>query len=289
MISPLSTSSSTSVETSTLTIEDEESESTTSITAKDAHTTIMDDIDELTTILDTTQTPRIKKETTTVEDTPAGATDVYSTESTPLKEDESTTIQSILLSTTQQPMKITTIEKVETTEEVTFITTMRPGVDTTTTPSSIAAGETTSSVTGSLDTITDQINDDAITSTIKSITDFISTMVPTSSTLSPTTSSKTDVDSENEIVPVVPEEEDTSHTLECTPSTSMAQTKDGTPFNCLDEAAQEDGRSFIVIIKISKDDLESVLTKRVKVVVKDFMLMDMPKLGQTKIDAFSPK
>merc|ERR1712088_1122795 len=111
----------------------------------------MDDIDELTTILDTTQTPRIKKETTTVEDTPAGATDVYSTESTPLKENESTTIQSILLSTTQQPMKITTIEKVETTEEVTFITTMRPGVDTTTTPSSIAAGETTSSVTGSLD------------------------------------------------------------------------------------------------------------------------------------------
>ena len=114
-------------------------------------------------------------------------------------------------------------------------------------------------------------------------------MVPTSSTLSPTTSSKTDVDSENEIVPTVLDEEDTSHTLECTPSTSMAPTKDGTPFNCLDEAAQEDRRSFIVIIKISKDDLESVLTKRVKVVVKDFMLMDMPKLGETKIDAFSPK
>merc|ERR1712186_129122 len=120
-------------------------------------------------------------------------------------------------------------------------------------------------------------------------TDFISTMVPTSSTLSPTTSSRTDLDSENEIVPAVPDEEDTSHTLERTPSTSMAQTQDGTPFNCLDEAAHEDRRSFIVIIRISKDDLESVLTKRVKVVVKDFMLMDMPKMEESKIDAFSPK
>jgi hypothetical protein len=272
-----------------LTIEDEESESTTSITAKDVHTTIMEDIDESTTILDTTQTPRIKKETTTIKDTPAGATDVFPTESTTLKEDETTTIQSILLVTTQQPIKITTIEKVESTEEVTFITTMRPDVDTTTVPSSTAGDETTSSVTDSFDTMPDQISDDAITTTIRSITDFISTMVPMSSTLSQTTSSKTDLDSENEIVPAVPDEEDTSHTLECTPSTSMAPTQDGTPFNCLDEAAQEDRRSFIVIIKISKDDLESVLTKRVKVVVKDFMLMDMPKLGETKIDAFSPK
>ena len=289
MVSPLSTSSSTSVDASTLTIEDQESESTTTISAKDVHTTIMEDIDELNTILDTTQTPRIKKETTTIEDTPAGATDVFPTESITLKEDETTTIQSILLTTTQQPIKITTIEKVESTEEVTFITTMRPGVDTTTVPSSIADDETTNSVTGSFDTIPDQISDDAITTTIKSITDFISTMVPTSSTLSPTTSSKTDLDSENEIVPAVPDEEDTSHTLECTPSTSMAPTQDGTPFNCLDEAAQEDRRSFIVIIKISKDDLESVLTKRVKVVVKDFMLMDMPKMEESKIDAFSPK
>merc|ERR1711997_294204 len=79
---------------------------------------------------------------------------------------------------------------------------------------------------------------------------------------------------------VTEEEEDPSHTLKCTPSTSMGPTADGIPFDCKDEAAEEETTPFIVIIRISDNDLPSVLSKRVKVVVKDFMLMDMPAEAQ---------
>ena len=136
------------------------------------------------------------------------------------------------------------------------------------------------------------------TSTLKSITDFISTLSPiptTISTISPkhiltTFPTKEIIDAENEIVPdAVKDQEDPSHILKCTPSTSMAPTADGTPFDCLDEASEkEDITPFIVMIRISSDDLSSVLTKRVKIVVKDFMLMDMP----TPVEQFvnlSPK
>ena len=68
----------------------------------------------------------------------------------------------------------------------------------------------------------------------------------------------------------------------------MAPTVDGTPFDCIDEAVKEDTTPFIVIIRISSNDLTSILTKKVKVVVKDFMLMDMP-MTQPNIESLSPK
>ena len=68
----------------------------------------------------------------------------------------------------------------------------------------------------------------------------------------------------------------------------MGPTADGTPFDCIDEAVKEDTTPFIVIIRISSDDLNSVLTKKVKIVVKDFMLMEMP-MTQPNIESLSPK
>merc|ERR1712136_149120 len=102
--------------------------------------------------------------------------------------------------------------------------------------------------------------EDKITSTIKSITDFIST-ISSVTTISPTTVTEEDIEvTDNEIIPDVKEDE-------------------------------EDTTPFIVIIRISDDDLSSVLSKRVKVVVKDFMLMDMPAVAQQKSinESLSPK
>ena len=68
----------------------------------------------------------------------------------------------------------------------------------------------------------------------------------------------------------------------------MAPTSDGTPFDCIDEEVKEDATPFIVIIRISNDDLNSVFTKKVKIVVKDFMLMEMP-MTQPIVQSLSPK
>merc|ERR1712150_212804 len=175
-------------------------------------------------------------------------------------------------------------------DEITFITTIKPDIDTTTVSATSSEEETTESITESTESQTESTVEDKITSTIKSITDFISTISAVTTISPPTTVPAEDIEvSDNEIVPeVTDEEKDTSHTLKCTPSTSMAPTADGTPFDCLDEEVKENTTPFIVIIRISSDDLASVLTKRVKIVVKDFMLMEMPSVAQQLIEFAKP-
>merc|ERR1711994_361577 len=179
-------------------------------------------------------------------------------------------------STTQQPINVTTVKKIESTDEVTFITTIKPDSDTTTAPTTPPSVETTETGKDTTESPTESTVEDKITTTIKSITDFITTLSSVT-TSSPTT--------------ITDEEEDTSHTLECTPSTSMGPTPDGMPFDCKDQEAKEETTPFIVIIRLSSEDLSSVLTKRVKVVVKDFMLMDMPTAAQQPLidENLSPK
>ena len=217
-------------------------------------------------------------------------TDSVPTEASTALDSEMTTVQTIIPSTTQQAINLTTVDKIESTDEVTFITTVKPDIEATTTSTLPSEQETTESATDSDESQTETTLEDKITTTIKSITDFIST-ISSVTTASPTTVADEDIE-DNEIIPdVKDEEEDTSHTLKCTPSTSMGPTPDGTPFDCKDEAATEDISPFIVIIRISSDDLSSVLTKRVKVVVKDFMLMDMPAVAQQPLidESLSPK
>jgi len=224
---------------------------------------------------------------------PKTSTDFVPTEASTTLDSEMTTVQTIIpLSTTQQAINVTTVEKIESTDEVTFITTIKPDIEATTPSTAPSEEETTESVTDSDESQTETTAEDKITSTIKSITDFIST-ISSVTTISPTTVTEEDIEvTDNEIIPdVTEEEEDPSHTLKCTPSTSMGPTADGIPFDCKDEAAEEETTPFIVIIRISDNDLPSVLSKRVKVVVKDFMLMDMPAVAQQKSinESLSPK
>jgi hypothetical protein len=246
--------------------------------------------DTTTSAVPETTEPSVDSEvdTTTISDrafSTDSETESVPTETPSTKQDELTTIHSIIQPTTQQTINVTTVKKIESTEEVTFITTIKPDIDTTTTTSLDGEEKTTESTVDSSESSTESAEEDTITSTIKSITDFISTFSPIT-TLSTTTTPGVD---ENEIIPDetdVPE--DPSHTLKCTPSTSMAPTANGTPFDCIDEAVKEDTTPFIVIIRISNDDLNSVLTKKVKIVVKDFMLMEMP-MTQPNRESLSPK
>merc|ERR1712061_180665 len=218
---------------------------------------------------------------------PKTSTDSIPTEASTTLDSDITTVQTIMPSTTQQPINVTTVKKIESTDEVTFITTIKPDSDTTTAPTTPPSVETTETEKDTTESPTESTVEDNITTTIKSITDFITTLSSVT-TSSPTTITDEDI-SDNEIIP--DEEEDTSHTLECTPSTSMGPTPDGMPFDCKDQEAKEETTPFIVIIRLSSEDLLSVLTKRVKVVVKDFMLMDMPAAAQQPLidENLSPK
>ena len=94
-------------------------------------------------------------------------------------------------------------------------------------------------------------------------------------------------DQENEIFPETstkPQEDDV-HTLKCKPATSITSTTDGCALSCLDEAEKEQVEPFIVMIKISTDDLDSILRKNVKIVVKDYVLKDLRQPTELK----SPK
>merc|ERR1719351_226826 len=66
---------------------------------------------------------------------PKTSTDSIPTEASTILDSDITTVQTIMPSTTQQPINVTTVKKIESTDEVTFITTIKPDSDTTTPPS----------------------------------------------------------------------------------------------------------------------------------------------------------
>ena len=68
----------------------------------------------------------------------------------------------------------------------------------------------------------------------------------------------------------------------------MSKTDDGCPFECLDDAEKESVKPFIVMIRMSNEDFESLLSKNVKIVVKDFMLMNIHAV-ETSDHILNPK
>merc|ERR1712152_47469 len=64
---------------------------------------------------------------------PKTSTDSVPTEASTTLDSEMTTVQTIIpLSTTQQAINVTTVDKIESTDEVTFITTIKPDIEATT-------------------------------------------------------------------------------------------------------------------------------------------------------------